>query len=110
MTSSTGKAATGVINIAWHSAFHLSIKSRLKSKIPIAWAGWDFAQLLNGVPEGQQTNSDVIQIKALANTNTATWPDEFAKVYFNNYLASQENEDCIIELDFEVAVINEGPR
>ena len=32
----------------------------------------DFAPLLNRVGEGQQTNNDVIQIKALANTNTAT--------------------------------------
>ena len=35
----------------------------------------DFAQLLNRVQEGQQTINDVIQIKALANTDTATWPD-----------------------------------
>ena len=30
----------------------------------------DFAQLLNRVREGQQTDNDVIQIKALANTDT----------------------------------------
>ena len=65
----------------------------------------DFAQLLNGVREGQQTNSDVFQIKALANTDTGTWPDEFVKVYLNNYLAGQENEDCIGKLDSEVVVI-----
>ena len=47
----------------------------------------------------------MIQIKALANTDTATWPDEFAKVYLNNHLAGQENEDCIGKLDSEVAVI-----
>ena len=47
----------------------------------------DFVQLLNRVGEGQQTNNDVIQIKALANTDTATWPDEFVKSYLNNYLA-----------------------
>ena len=65
----------------------------------------DFAQLLNRVREGQQTDNDVIQIKALANTDTATWPDEFVKVYLNNYLAGQENEDCIGKLDSEVVVI-----
>ena len=32
----------------------------------------DFAQLLNRVREGQHTNDDLTQIKALANTNTAT--------------------------------------
>ena len=65
----------------------------------------DFAQLLNRVRECQQTDNDVIQIKALANTDTATWPDEFVKVYLNNYLAGQENEDCIGKLDSEVVVI-----
>ena len=65
----------------------------------------DFAQLLNRVREGQQTNNDVIQIKTLANTDTATCSDEFVKVYLNNYLAGQENEDCISKLDFEVIVI-----
>ena len=43
----------------------------------------------------------MIQIKALANTDTATWPDEFVKVYLNNYLAGQKNEDCICKLDSE---------
>ena len=65
----------------------------------------DFAQLLNRVREGQQTVNGVIQIKALAKTDTATWPDEFVKVYHNNYLAGQENEDCIGKLDSEVVVI-----
>ena len=32
----------------------------------------DFAQLLNRVWEGRQTNNDVIQIKALAKNDTAT--------------------------------------
>ena len=55
----------------------------------------DSAQLLNRVQESQQTNNEVIQIKALANTVTAAWPDEFVEVYFNNYLAGQENEDYL---------------
>ena len=53
----------------------------------------DFAQLLNRVRKGQQTDNDVIQIKALANTDTATLPDEFVKVYLNSWLVGQENED-----------------
>ena len=44
----------------------------------------------------------MIQIKALGNTDTATWPNEFLKVYLNNCLAGQENEDCIHELDSKV--------
>ena len=44
----------------------------------------DFAQLLNRVRKGQQTDNDVIQIKALANTDTATLPDEFVKIYLNS--------------------------
>ena len=39
--------------------------------------------------EGQQTNNDLFQIKALANTDTTTWPDEYVKVHLNNYLADQ---------------------
>ena len=31
-----------------------------------------------------QHDNGVIQIKALANNDTATWPDEFVKVYLNN--------------------------
>ena len=65
----------------------------------------DFAQLPHRVQEEQQTDDDVIQIKVLANTNIATWPDEFVKVYLTNYLAGQENEDCIGKLDSEVVFI-----
>ena len=43
-------------------------------------------------------------MKALANTDTATWPYEFVKIYYNNYLASQENEGCIRKLDSEVVI------
>ena len=43
----------------------------------------EFAQLLDRAREGQQIDNDVIQIKALANNDTATWPDEFAKVCLN---------------------------
>ena len=46
----------------------------------------------------------MIQIKALAKTDTATWPDKFVKVYLSKYLAGQENEDCIGKLDFEVVL------
>ena len=36
-------------------------------------------QILLNYLKGQQTDDDVIQIKALANTDTATWPDEFVR-------------------------------
>ena len=65
----------------------------------------DFARLLNRALEGQQTYNDVIQIKALANTDTAAWPDEFVKGCLSNYLAGQENEDYIGKRDSEVIVI-----
>ena len=56
--------------------------------ILFVWGGWDclaeqwprFPHLLNRVQENHQENDDMIQVKALANTNTATWPDEFIKV------------------------------
>ena len=47
----------------------------------------------------------MIKVKALAHTNTAAWPDKFAKVYLNNYLAGQQNEDCIGKLDYKVITI-----
>ena len=80
-------------------------KFQLHELVEIVWQSSDpdFAQLLNRVQEGQQTDNDVIQIKALANTDTATWSDEFVKAYLNNYSAGQENEDCIRKLD-------SGPR
>ena len=59
----------------------------------------DFAQLLNRVREGKQTDNDIIQIKALANTNTSAWPDEFVRVFLNNYLAGKENEVFIIKAE-----------
>ena len=65
----------------------------------------DFAQLLNRLQERQQTIRGVFKVIALANTNIATWPVEFVKVYLYNYLSSQENEACIGELDSEVVVI-----
>ena len=47
----------------------------------------------------------MIQIKAVARTDTSTQPGEFLKVYLNNYLAGQETEICIGKLDSEVVVI-----
>ena len=70
-------------------------KFQLHELVEIVWqgSGPKFAQLLNSVQEGQKTDNDVIQIKTLANTDTATWSDEFLKVYLENYLAGQENKD-----------------
>ena len=42
----------------------------------------------------------MFQIKDLANTDTATWPGEFVKVY----LMDQVNETCIGKLDSELVV------
>ena len=55
--------------------------------------------------EKVRKHDDVIQIKALADIDTATWSDEFVKVYLNNYLAGQESENCVSKLDSEVVVI-----
>ena len=82
-------------------------KFQLYELVDIAWQSSDpdFAQLLNRVREGQQTNDDLIQIKALANTNTATWPDEFVNVYLNNYLAGKENDNSINKLDSKIVFL-----
>ena len=34
----------------------------------------------------------------------ATWPDEFVKVYLNNYLADKENDSSVCKLDSEIVV------
>ena len=64
----------------------------------------DFAKLLNRVREDQHTYDDLTQVIALANTNTATWFDEFVKVYLNNDLADKENDSSIRKLDSEIVV------
>ena len=62
-------------------------KFQLHELVEIVWQSSDpdFAQLLIRVREGWQTNDVLIQIKALANISTATWPNEFVKVYLNIY-------------------------
>ena len=72
----------------------------------------DFAELLKRVRESQKTDNDVIQIKALAHTDIAKQPDEFIKVYLNNYSPGQGNEDCIGKLDSKAVVIKaqDGPE
>ena len=64
----------------------------------------DFAKLLNRVREDQHANDDLTQVIALANTNTATWFDEFVEVYLNNDLADKENDSSIRKLDSEIVV------
>ena len=82
-------------------------------KIPTTWTGWNLLAeqwfkfcSVNRVREGQHTNDDLTQIKPLANTNTATWPDEFVKLYLNNYLPGKKNDSSICKLDSEVVVCN----
>ena len=38
-------------------------------------------------------NDDKIQLKDVANTNVAIWPNKFVKIYLKDYLAGQENEN-----------------
>ena len=52
----------------------------------------DFAQSLNKLQEVQRTRDDS---NKRFSTNTDTWPDNFVKVYLNNYLAGHENGNCI---------------
>ena len=61
---------------ASYKSFNGSLQERfqLHELVEIIWqsSDLDFPQLLNRVQEVQQANDDLIQIKALANTNTAT--------------------------------------
>lgn len=49
--------------------------------------------------------NDVMQRKALDNTDTTTWFNEFVKVYLNTYLVGLKIKDCICKLNSEVVVI-----
>ena len=49
----------------------------------------------------------MIQLKAVANTDIAKWPDEFVNVYLSNYLAGLKKEYCIGKIDSEVVIFKE---
>ena len=59
----------------------------------------EFAQLLNRLREGKHTPTDVDEIKALANTDILTWPDEYIKLYATNRLVNLENHESIKKLE-----------
>ena len=65
----------------------------------------EFAQMLNRIREGEQTDDDLKQLKDLEHTDTSSWPNEFVKLYLSNYLAGQENEECIAKLNSEIFTI-----
>ena len=58
--------------------------------------------LPNRVWESQHTNDDITQTNVLANIIAATWPDEFVKVYLNNYLAGEQTNSSVHKLDSEI--------
>ena len=69
-----------------------------------------FAQILNRVREGKQTDQDIKEIKALAKTDTSVWQNGFVNVYLTNHRVNLENERCIAalkeELNIDIVVIN----
>ena len=65
----------------------------------------EFAEMLNRIRIGNQTNDDVMKIQALADTDTSDWPNEFVKLYLTNRLAGRENDACIDKLNSDVFVI-----
>ena len=85
----------------WHDLFELHelVEIVRQSSDP------EFAEMLNRIREGKQTDDDIVQIKALADTDTSSWPNEFVKLYLTNYLAGRENDECIGHLNTDVIVI-----
>ena len=63
----------------------------------------DFAQLINNIQKGQ---SNLIQIKALANTDTATWSNlmTYIKVYSNYLMAGLQKCNPVHKPDSEVNI------
>ena len=41
----------------------------------------EFAQMLNRIREGEQTDDDLKQLNDLEHTDTSSWPNEFVKLY-----------------------------
>ena len=61
-----------------------------------------FASILSRIREGNHTDDDMDKIKALEDTDTLDWPNEYVKLFLTNYLAGEENENAIANLNSEV--------
>ena len=54
-----------------------------------------FAQLLNRLREGNHTDADIEDIKALADTDISDMPDDHVKCYVTNNLVNKENDKAM---------------
>ena len=92
-----------------YEAFHESLWKKFElhelTEIVRQSSDPEFAKMLSRIREGKQNYDDLKEIKALVNTDTSNWPDQFVKLYLTNYLAGQENEQSIAKLDSEIFVI-----
>jgi hypothetical protein len=66
----------------------------------------EFAEMLARLREGNQTDSDIGQMRSLSQTDVSSWPQEYVKLFLTNHLADKENEECIEGLQSDVFVIN----
>ena len=57
-----------------------------------------FAELLNRLREGNQSEEDILEIKALEQTNTLDWPEDHVRLYITNDLKDKHNEVCMARL------------
>ena len=57
-----------------------------------------FAQLLNRLREGNQTNKDIEDIKAMEYTDVSTWPEDHVRLYLTNNLKDRHNITSINRL------------
>ena len=57
-----------------------------------------FAELLNRLREGNQTEDDILEIRALEHTDTSDWPEDHVRLYITNALKDKHNDKSMARL------------
>ena len=56
--------------------------------------------------DGNKTDDDIEQTKALKDTDTSNWPEHYVKLYISNLAGTTENEQSLASLNSEIYTIN----
>ena len=86
-----------VVGNKWHN---LKVYELKKSIDP------EFPELLNRLREGDETYEDIEQIRALEDSDTTNWSEQYVKLYITYHEAGTENEQHLVILNPEMYTIN----
>ena len=86
-----------VVGNKWHNFKVYELK---KSSDP------EFPELLNRLREGDETYEDIEQIRALEDSDTTNWSEQYVKLYITYHEAGTENEQHLVILNPEMYTIN----